>query len=125
MAIQPFYNEEAVTVGGETLRLVINFRTIDAVESLLERDFDTLLNDLADPRKRTPRGTQAKLVWGLLREHHPETTLDQAMTLANGAVGEAMGLAIAKLVSAAFAFDDPKKEKGENPPKPRGASKPS
>lgn len=125
--LKPFYNEATVGVDGEAYRLVINFRTIDAIESLLDRDFDTVLEELTDVSRRARHGLQAKVVWGLLREHHSDVTLDQATRLVYGDTGTAVGLVIADLIEAAFpkASTEPEKEKGKNPPKPRGASKPS
>jgi hypothetical protein len=119
--VQPFYNEQAVTIDGETLRLVINFRTLDAIEAQTGKDFDSILRQLTAGRKRVPLSLQAKLVWGLLREHHPEVTLDEAMTLTMGEAGETIGLAIGQLIDAAFPVASAKEAKGGNPPEPPGA----
>lgn len=120
--VQPYYNEQAVTVGDETFRLVINFKTIDATESLLGgRSYDMILGEMLTGRPSV--GTQARVVWGLLREHHPEITLEQASALARGEAGERVGIAIAQLLNAAFPLADEPKAKGKNPPQRRGASK--
>lgn len=124
MTLAAFYNEEAVKVGDETLRLVINFHTIDATESLLGRDYDSLIAELTNPAVTMPVATQAKTLWGLLREHHPEINIDQVMTLVyDPEIGVAIGLAMHKLIKAAFPMAE--KPKGKNPPKRRGASKAS
>lgn len=119
---KPFYNEEAVKIGDDTIRLVINFRAMDATESLVGRNYDEVLKEMAagDP----PLSLQGKVVWGLLREHHPDLSLDHAMTLLFGEPSVAVGFAMNKLLNAAFPAADPE-AKGKNPTKPRGASKPS
>jgi len=121
--VKPYYNEQAVTVGEETYRLVINFKTIDATESLLGgRSYDTILGEMLAGNPSV--GLQARVVWGLLQEHHPKVTLEEASALARGEAGEAVGAAFAKLIEAAFPTAEPE-AKGKNPPKRRGASKPS
>jgi hypothetical protein len=119
--VQPFYNEEAVTADGETYRLVINFRTIDATESVLGRSYDSVLREMLIGKPSV--GLQARVVWGLLREHHSDITLEQADALARGKSGKLFGFAIGNLFQAAFPFAGEPKEKGPNPPKRRGASK--
>lgn len=122
--VAPFYHEQALTVDGEQLRLVINFAAIDATESLLApMTFADIIGQLV--LGTASMSVQAKVVWGLLREHHSDLTIDQATTLLMGPTGEATGIAVNRLLTAAFPPAEPKKAKGANPPKPRGASKPS
>lgn len=122
--VKPFYNEEMVEVEGEPLRLVINFKAIDATESLLRpRDYTDILDELV--RGQATLSTQAKIVWGLLREHHPEMTLDHASALLFGTDGVKVGLVVSRLMNAAFPPAEEPKAKAKNPRKPRGASKPS
>lgn len=124
MSLKAFYNEEAVQVDGETYRLVINFRAIDATESLLGGvPFNDVLEELSSGKQRL--GVIGKVLWGMLREHHPDVTLDQAASLMFGETGVAAGMAVHKLLEAAFPVAEPGKPKGKNPPKRRGASKPS
>lgn len=125
MAPKPFYNEEAVKVGDDTYRLVINFKAIDATESQLGgRSYEDVLSETVAGRASV--GTQARIVWGMLREHHPEITVEEADALARGEASILIGAAIGKLILAAFPFNDQQpKAKGQNPPKRRGASKPS
>ena len=122
-----FYHEEQLTVGDETLRLVINFAALDAVESLTGRAFDRILADFTKPDAEPQLSLQGKVVWGLLRQHHPEITLDQVAALLFGPTGARIGAAIAKLMAAAFPAAEPAdpKAKGANPRRPRGASNPS
>lgn len=116
---KPFYNEQTVEIDGEVIRLVINFRAIDATEQLLGLGYDEILSEMQKPKASV--GLTGKVLWGLLREHHPEMSFDQILTLQAGKNGVVTALAIGKLFEAAF----PEEEKGKNPPKPRGASKPS
>jgi hypothetical protein len=114
---KPFYHEQTVEIDGETIRLAINFRAIDATEQLLGYGYDEILSEVQKPKP--PVGLTGKVLWGLLREHHPE--IDEILTLQAGNNGAITGLAVTKLFEAAF----PEEEKGKNPRKPRGASKPS
>lgn len=116
--VKPFYNEQNVVIDGETLRLAINFKAIDATERLLGRDYASILDELQEPS--CPIGTTGGVVWGLLREHHPEMSIDQAATLCFGVHSIAVGLALTDLLQAAFPLAE--KEKGANPPKRRGRS---
>lgn len=118
---QPFYHEQSVVVGGETFKLVINFRAIDATEQLVGKGYDEILSDIQQSNVMV--SLNGKVLWGLLREHHSELTLDQILTLCKGTEGVTMGLAMSQLLMAAFPVAE--KEKGKNPPGPRGASKTS
>lgn len=120
--LKPFYHEEAVKVGDDTLRLVINFRAMDATESLIGRPFDEILKEMSSGSPTL--SVQGKVVWGLLREHHSDLSLDQVMTLLFGEPCVTVGYAMAKLLKSAFPAAEPE-AKGKNPPKPRGASRPS
>lgn len=130
MSFAPFYHEEQVTIGDETLRLVINFAALDAVESLTGRGFDRILaeftgaDEVAGAPAREPGvALQGKVVWGLLRQHHPELSLDHVAGMLFGPASAKIGAAIAKLLAAAFPSADPvdPKAKAGNPRKPRGA----
>jgi hypothetical protein len=118
---KPFYAEQTVVVDGETLRLVINFLAIDATEQLVGLDYDTILAELQKEGALT--GLTVKVLWGLLRQHHSDLSLDQVATLIRGEAGLTVGLAVRELLAAAFSTEE--KEKDENPPEPRGALSPS
>lgn len=112
--LKPFYNEEAVAVGDETYRLVLNFRAIDATETLLGYAFPKALSLLS--RDDTPLNVAGKFLWGLMREHHPEVTLDQAAGLMFGETGLLVGLAVRRLLDASFpSADDEGKATDKNP----------
>ncbi len=117
-----FYHEAQVQVGDDSLRLVVNMRTIDATEQLVGESMPTILGQVlgADPSF----ALVGKVVWGLLREHHPEVSLDQAAGLMFGEPGKAVGLVIGDLFRRAFHIGE-EAEKPANPRKRRGASKPS
>lgn len=118
MSLKPFYCEQSVKVGDEAYRLVVNWAMIDATESLLGRPFDEVLTELLTPVPAPRMGTIGRVLWGLLREHHPEITLEEAAGLMFGETGETIGIAIGKLMMDAFPTQE---EKGKNPRKPRGA----
>lgn len=120
---KPFYNELLVeTVDGEKLLLAVNFKAITATERFLDgRGYDTILDELQSDNCTTE--TNGAVVWGLLREHHPTVSIDEAASLLFGANGVRVGLAVTELLNAAFPAVD--KAKDENPPLPRGASKTS
>lgn len=116
---KPFYAEQTVVVDGETLCLAINFHAIDATEKILDRGYDELLEEIQQPHAKI--GVTAPVLWGLLREHHRELTLDHATSLLFGETGVTIGLAVHQLLTSAFPTAE--KEKGKNPPKRRGVSK--
>lgn len=119
---EPFYHEQQVTtVDGEELTLAINFRAIDATEQLVKRGYDEILEDLQKDNGMV--GLKGKVIWGLLREHHPEYSLDHTLPLMRGENGVRMGLAIERLLHAAFPSVE--KEKGKNPPRRGGRSRSS
>lgn len=115
---KPFYHEQLVEVDGEKLILAINFKAITATERFLDgRGYDLILEELQSPG--CPIETTGAVVWGLLREHHPTVSIDEAASLLFGQNGMKVGLAISSLLESAFPTAE--KVKGKNPPKPRGA----
>jgi hypothetical protein len=118
---KPFYHEQLVEVDGEKLLLALNFKAIDATEQLSGRDYDSILEEVQSADCRA--GTMGRAVWGLLREHHPEVTIDETMSLLAGKASAKVGIALRLLLEAAFPAVE--KAKAPNPRKPRGASKPS
>jgi hypothetical protein len=127
VTIQAFLHEEVVKVGQDTLRLVLNFRALDAIESETQRPFDTILGQLTTRGAVPPTSLVSRVVWGLLRQHHADVDIDQAAGLVNGPDAPAIGVAMGKLFETAFPRAQPvdPKAKPANPRKPRGASKPS
>ncbi|MEG3177052.1 hypothetical protein U1872_12490 [Sphingomonas sp. RB3P16] len=125
--LHAFYHEEAVKVGDEVLRLTLDFRALDAIESHTNRAFDEILHQLTARRAVPPNSLVARVVWGLLRTHHPEVDIDQAMGVVNGPSAGAVGIAMGTLFEKGFPRAKPgdAKAKPAHPRKPRGASKPS
>ena len=113
-----FYHEQLVEIDGEKITLALNFKAIDATEQLADRDYDDILSELQSKNCRT--GTMGRAVWGLLREHHPEFTLDETLSLMAGQEnGTKIGFALHQLLAAAFPSGQEAKD--ENPLEPLGA----
>lgn len=73
--MRPFFAEGLIeTEDGDKLTLVCDFYTIDVVEQITGESWDEILPQLASP----PRALAVKVLYGLLRKRHPETTLDDA-----------------------------------------------
>lgn len=125
--LHAFYHEEAVKVGEEALRLTLDFRALDAIESHTGRAFDDVLRQLTASGTAPPHSLAARVVWGLLRTHHPEIDIDQAMGLVTGPSTGVLGIAIGTLIEKAFprAMPADAKAKPAHPRRPRGASKTS
>jgi hypothetical protein len=117
--MRSFYHEGQVEVEGETLHLVCNFRAIDVIESLTGEKMTDILGQMIDP----PHSLVGKVLWGLLREKHEGVTLDQAAGVGFGPDGAKVGLVMGDVLRRAFNIGEEAKDK--NPPKRRGASKPS
>ena len=117
-----FYVEETVKLDGGVLRLAINFRALTAIEGLAERGMDDLLPALLTGT--APLNVIGKVLWGLMREHHPDSTLDDAAGLMfDKDTHVPVALAINALLMRAFHIET--EAKGKNPPKRRGTSKTS
>lgn len=117
--MRPFFHEGLVEIDGETLTLVVNFRTIDVIESLTGQTMDEVLPELASPS----HSLAAKVLWAMLREKHEGVTLDEAAGVAFGLDGAKAGLVMGDVLRRAFNIGE--EAKGSNPPKRRGRSKTS
>lgn len=117
--MRSFYHEGQVEVEGETLHLVCNFRAIDVIESVTGEKMTEILGQMIDP----PHALVGKVLWGLLREKHEGVTLDQAAGVGFGPDAAKVGLVMGDVLRRAFNIGE--EAKAENPPKRRGASKPS
>lgn len=118
---ETFYHEQTVALDKGTLTLVIDFRAIDATEQLVGRGYDSILEEIQ--KDDGPVALKGKVIWGLLREHHPELTLNQILPLMRGDDGVIMGLALSQLLQAAFPTVE--KAKDKNPPRRGGRSQSS
>lgn len=120
MSLKPFYNEQTVAVGEDCYRLVLDFRAIDAIEGLTGVSFNSTLEEITGEAAKL--GSVGRVLWGLLREHHPEVTLDQAASLMFGDTGVLIGVAVQTLLENAFNSAPAETAKGKNPPTRRGVS---
>jgi hypothetical protein len=121
--LKPFHNEAQIVVAeGQTLRLVLNFSTIDLMESLLGHPMDELLGQIMAPQPS--HSLMAKFIWAMTREHHSELTLDHiAAFMYSKEYGAAAGTLIGDLVKRAFNINFGEGEESPRPPKrPRGTS---
>src|SRR5690349_16569202 len=99
-----FYEEESVELDGGVLRLAINFRAITAIEGLTGEGMDVTVASVLSGGAHL--NVVGKVLWGLLREHHPETGLDEAAGLMfNKASAVKVGLAISAVLMRAFSIE--------------------
>jgi len=126
--IPSFYDEEPLEVCGEKLTLAIDFGIIDIIEHTASREDGIVpmpnvvaMLYAAPP----PLSVSGKVLWALLRRHHEEVTMDQAAGLMFSEHGNRVAIAMLSLINRAMNLGEPRKEKGKNPRKPRGPSKPS
>lgn len=119
--MKPFHHEAEIEVGGEKLILVCNFRAIDVIESVTGEKMTEILPQLVDP----PYALLGKVLWGLLRERHEGVTLDEAAGVMFGSSGPRVGIVMGDVLRRAFNLGEEPEAKVKNPPKRRGASKPS
>ena len=124
-----FYDEEVAQLGDHTLRLAIDFRAIDLMEHIVG-DTDaitpaTVIVEYMLFSAPVPVSISCKVLYALLRRHHEEITLDVAMGVIAGEHSSVVALAMQSLLRRSFNFGEPVKAKAKNPPKRRGASKPS
>src|SRR5689334_13819954 len=101
---EAFHHEQIVKIDGEDITLCIDFRAIDATEQLVGRDYDEIVEELQQPSCLV--GTKVRVLWGLLREYHPNLTFDQIVPMLKGKNATATGLAIKQLLVAAFPTDE-------------------
>jgi len=117
-----FYEEEQVKLDGGVLRLAINFRALGAIETIVELGMDKILPEVLTGA--APLNVLGKVLWGMMREHHPDSTMEDAAGLMfNRATSVPVGLAMNALLVRAFNIEP--EAKAKNPPKRRGASKTS
>lgn len=123
--IEAFADEERVEAFGQTLILKLNFGVITAIEGALNNArmptvAAYIRNGLA------PLTFTVETVWAMLREHQPEITRDQVMTIVTdkGAEGAKVGFALDVLLERTWPMAVEGRER-KNPPKQRGRSRTS
>lgn len=122
MSLTAFYDEELIEAGNNRLKLGIDFRTLDIAEHLIGEKTPDILPKLFSPRPSV--GASAKFLWALLRRHHDAVTIDQAGGLVVSEHSAGIFAAIFALLSRALNLGS-SEAKDKNPPKRRGALKPS
>lgn len=123
--IVAFADEEQVEAFGEKLTFRLDFRAITFIEEKLQMPMP-----LASAYFRTagcPRGQMAHFVWAMLREHHPDITPEQALTIVlnNGADGTKVGFAVDQLLERNWPIPTVDDDKKKRPTKRSGRSKSS
>ena len=122
MSLVAFGHEEQVTVGDLSLTLRLDFGVITIMEGALKVDMPSIV---ANFRSGHPQlSVLGQMLWAMLREHHPEVTLDQAAGIMFSDDAGKVGYALDALLERAFPVvtEDRKKP---NPPKRNGRSKSS
>ena len=122
MSLVAFGCEEQVTVGGEALTLRLDFRAISVMEGALQSDMPSIVANFRSGRPQI--SVLGQMLWAMLREHHPEVTLDQAAGIMFADEAAKVGFALDALLERAFPFPV-EDRKTKNPPKQRGRSKSS
>lgn len=122
--LKPFYNEAQVRASEDvSLRLVMNFRTIDVLEGLTGQGMDDLLREIlvANPA----HSLVGKFIWAMTREHHSDLSLDQiAGFIYSKEYGPTAGAVIGELLQRTFNIGEG--EQSSRPPrKSRGKSRAS
>ena len=120
MKVRPFKATEVVSTPDGDFTLAIDMAIIDSLEDEFDCGFDELMSQF---QGKVRIGKLARLLRGLLVQHHPGLTLDDTGALAM-AYGEELGEGMKRLFEKAQ--PEPAEAKGANPPKPRrGAQKAS
>jgi hypothetical protein len=115
--LKPFYEEEVIKLGGDTITLAIDFRAVDFIETLLDASLPSVVAMLfADP---PPLSLAGKVLRGLLLRHHEDVSLDQCAGLMFGEHGNRVALAMYRLITRALRLEPEKKKK---PRRKRAAS---
>lgn len=104
-----FNSEQRVEFGGESLTLAIDFRTIDLIEESVGESMPAVMAKLSgDP----PTGVAAKIVWAMLRRHHPDLKLDLVGALMLGPHRNVIAGGMGELLSRAMNLGDEKPTEG-------------
>jgi hypothetical protein len=129
VSLVAFYDEEVVQVGDVTLRLAMDFRAIDLMEHIVgDSDRITPATTIVEAflfSSPVPVSISCKILYAMLRRHHEDVSLDEAMGAIAGEHSGRIALAMEALLKRSFNVGEPEKEKGENPPKRRGRSRSS
>jgi hypothetical protein len=123
VSLVAFGCEEQVTVDGQALTLRLDFRAITIMEGALQSDMPSIVANFRSGRPQL--SVLGQMLWAMLREHHPEVTLDQAAGIMFANEAAKVGFALDALLERAFPLPT-EDRKPKNPPmKRRGRSKSS
>lgn len=109
----PLRGEVAMTAGDATYKLCFSVNAICALEGLLDKSVNEIIESLQD-KKKVRLQTVRALVWAALSGNHPEITLKEA-----GSIAQIAGTAAAmeKVTEAiALAFPAPEAKSDEARP---------
>lgn len=123
MSLVAFGEEEQVTVDGNALTLRLDFRAITIMEGALQSDMPSIVANFRSGRPQL--SVVGQLLWAVLREHHSETTLDQAAGIMFAKDAAKVGFALDALLERAFPLVAEDREKPNPPRKSRGRSRSS
>lgn len=119
-----FSPEEQVEAFGETYTLRLDYRSVSVIEGSLDVPFPMAV---AHIRGGSPQyGLLSRVLWATLREHHPETTIDQCLSIVmdGSKDGAKFGLALDALLERALPIPTEDRKK-PNPRKRNGRLKSS
>jgi hypothetical protein len=119
--IEAFSAEEQVEAFGQVLNLRLDFHSITVIEGDLNMQMPQAALAI---RSGTPSySLLSRVLWALFREHHPEMSLPQCLSIVmdKGKDGEKVGFALDALLERCFPMAT-EVRKAKNPPKRRGRS---
>ena len=122
MTLLAFGEEEQVTVDGQALTLRLDFRAITIMEGALQSDMPSIVANFRSGRPQL--SVLGQMLWAMLREHHPEVTLDQAAGIMFADEAAKVGFALDALLERAFPLPREDREPKKAPTR-RGRSKSS
>lgn len=119
-----FSLEEQVEAFGEVLTLRLDFRAITVIEGVLEMPMPQAAVSIRSGS--ASYSLLARVLWATFREHHPNMTVEQCMSIVMDKTGDGLkvGFALDTLLERAFPLPT-EDRKTKNPPKSHGRSKSS
>jgi hypothetical protein len=107
------HDEQMVEAGPNRIRLAIDFRALSAIEHAAVRDMPEIVQIVLTGGKSCPISLIAKVLWGMMLRHYPETTIGEATELVCGSHRDVIGLSMCALIADAFNLTS-SEEKEEN-----------
>jgi len=111
--VNPLRGEVAMTAGDAIYKLCFSVNAICALEGLLDKSINEIIESLQD-QKKVRLQTLRALVWAALSDNHPEISLKEAGSIAHDA-----GTAVAmEKVTEAMTLAFPAPEAKSDEPRP-------